>query len=50
MTEPSDELGDELRELMNLKAERIELDNGGRPEDGDQAAAGPSEPAAAVQP
>jgi len=49
MTEPSDELADELRELMNLKAEGT-LDSGVRPEDGSQAAAGLSEPAAAGQP
>ncbi len=50
MTEPSDELADELRELMNLKAEGAELESGARPEDGSQAAAGPSEPVAAGQP
>lgn len=44
MTEPFDELADELRELAKLKIE-WSRDSGDRPEDGSQAAAGSSEPA-----
>jgi hypothetical protein len=49
MTEPSDEIADELRELTKWKAGAA-LDSGVRPEDGSQTAAGSSEPAAAGQP